>query len=434
MQSNNKQLIEISRLAQALFHSRVLSHKKELKNTERIKAREWKRILTGKERIESLGGNWSGFKIKLREVRDGGREGKRELRSAFNDDFFLSCSFHILSFWGVFSWRWNARRERICGSFVLLPIEVHRLYLCLALSAPLPPPSAPKHPGSSVPTVSDCQTSPLPCSDLTPTNPPTPLFLLGAIYPLDICRLKEWGTDYRTISTSVFVALDFNIEEDRAVDLMLGAGLSHDVMIEKCKQDFFKKGGTVYYKAARRRVFWTLFKSCTAAGSYAPVKTPLGHPPPKWFTVLCMCKCASVWVCVYETQHRESQVSKLVTVSIQYTVWFQQNQSSFTSKTSSVCQCVHDVYTCIHTCVCMHVYVWLMLQRGGGEKQRHLFSPFDRQTGVCWFSRSWRGREAERGGREAEATGKSWWGKEADTHDGSLTGEDRKCGDRETVG
>lgn len=43
-------------------------------------------------------------------------------------------------------------------------------------------------------------------------------------------------------------------------------------------------------------------------------------------------------------------------------------------------------------------------------KQRHLFSPFDRQTGVCWFSRSWRGREAERGGREAEAeaTGKSW--------------------------
>lgn len=215
---------------------------------------------------------------------------------------------------------------------------------------------------------------------------------------------------------------------------MLGAGLSHDVMIEKCKQDFFKKGGTVYYKAARRRVFWTLFKSCTAAGSYAPVKTPLGHPPLKWFTVLCMCKCASVWVCVYETQHRESQVSKLVTVSIHYTVWFQQNQSSFTSKTSSVCQCVHDVYTCIHTCVCMHVYVWLMLQRGGGEKQRHLFSPFDRQTGVCWFSRSWRGREAERGGREAEATGKSWWGKEADTHDGSLTGEDRKCGDRETVG
>lgn len=139
MQSNNKQLIEISRLAQALFHSRVLSHKKELKNTERIKAREWKRILTGKERIESLGGNWSGFKIKLREVRDGGREGKRELRSAFNDDFFLSCSFHILSFLGGFSWRWNARRERICGSFVLLPIEVHRLYLCLALSAPLPP-------------------------------------------------------------------------------------------------------------------------------------------------------------------------------------------------------------------------------------------------------------------------------------------------------
>lgn len=139
MQSNNKQLIEISRLAQALFHSRVLSHKKELKNTERIKAREWKRILTGKERIESLGGNWSGFKIKLREVRDGGREGKRELRNAFNDDFFLSCSFHILSFWGFFSWRWNARRERICGSFVLLPIEVHRLYLCLALSAPLPP-------------------------------------------------------------------------------------------------------------------------------------------------------------------------------------------------------------------------------------------------------------------------------------------------------
>lgn len=57
-----------------------------------------------------------------------------------------------------------------------------------------------------------------------------------------------------------------------------------------------------------------------------------------------------------------------------------------------------------------------MLQRGGGKvgevrlKQRHLFSPFDRQTGVCWFSRSWRGREAERGGREAEAeaTGKSW--------------------------
>lgn len=102
MQSNNKQLIEISRLAQALFHSRVLSHKKELKNTERIKAREWKRILTGKERIESLGGNWSGFKIKLREVRDGGREGKRELRSAFNDDFFLSCSFHILSFFFFF--------------------------------------------------------------------------------------------------------------------------------------------------------------------------------------------------------------------------------------------------------------------------------------------------------------------------------------------
>lgn len=41
----------------------------------------------------------------------------------------------------------------------------------------------------------------------------------------------------------MFVALDFNIEEDRAVDLMLGGGLSHDVMIEKCKQDFFKKGG-----------------------------------------------------------------------------------------------------------------------------------------------------------------------------------------------
>lgn len=60
-------------------------------------------VSQGKERIESLGGNWSGFKIKLREVRDGGREGKRELRSAFNDDFFLSCSFHILSFLGGFS-------------------------------------------------------------------------------------------------------------------------------------------------------------------------------------------------------------------------------------------------------------------------------------------------------------------------------------------
>lgn len=92
----------------------------------------------------------------------------------------------------------------------------------------------------------------------------------------------------------MFVALDFNIEEDRAVDLMLGAGLSHDVMIEKCKQDFFKKGGTVYYKAARRRVFWTLFKSCTAAGSYAPVKTPLGHPPQ---SDLLFCVCASVQVC-----------------------------------------------------------------------------------------------------------------------------------------
>lgn len=101
------------------------------------------------------------------------------------------------------------------------------------------------------------------------------------------------------------MALDFNIEEDRAVDLMLGAGLSHDVMIEKCKQDFFKKGGTVYYKAARRRVFWTLFKSCTAAGSYAPVKTPLGHPPPK--VIYCsvyvqVCKCVSV--CVWNTAQR----------------------------------------------------------------------------------------------------------------------------------
>lgn len=36
--------------------------------------------------------------MKFREVQDGGREGKRELRSAFNDDFFLSCSFHILFF------------------------------------------------------------------------------------------------------------------------------------------------------------------------------------------------------------------------------------------------------------------------------------------------------------------------------------------------
>jgi len=50
----------------------------DTEKTERIKAGEWKRILTGKGRIESLGGNWSGFKIKLREVRDWGREGKRE--------------------------------------------------------------------------------------------------------------------------------------------------------------------------------------------------------------------------------------------------------------------------------------------------------------------------------------------------------------------
>lgn len=72
---------------------------------------------------------------------------------------------------------------------------------------------------------------------------------------------------------------------------------------------------------------------------------------------------------MYETQHRESQVSKLVTLSIHYTVWFQQNQSSFTSKTSSVCQCVHDVYTCIHTCVYACICVANAAEGRGGEAE-----------------------------------------------------------------
>lgn len=83
-------------LAQALFRNRAQErHWKHWENKKQENEREY---LQEKERIESLGGNWSGFKIKLREVRDGGREGKRELRGAFNDDFFLSCSFHILFF------------------------------------------------------------------------------------------------------------------------------------------------------------------------------------------------------------------------------------------------------------------------------------------------------------------------------------------------
>lgn len=97
----------------------------------------------------------------------------------------------------------------------------------------------------------------------------------------------------------MFVALDFNIEEDRAVDLMLGGGLSHDVMIEKCKQDFFKKGGAVYYKAARRRVFWTLFKSCTEARLQAHMQAQDTFRSPPLKVIYCsvyvqVCKCVSV--------------------------------------------------------------------------------------------------------------------------------------------
>lgn len=171
MQSNNKQLIEISRLAQALFHSRALSHKEELENTERIKAGEWKRILTGKERIESLGGNRSGFKIKLREVRDGGREGKRELRSAFNDDFFLSCSFHILFFFFL-----KVKCKEGKGSAA--PSSSFRHKFTLSTSVSLSLPLSPVRPKASWIISANCER----LSNFTPpllwprSSPPPPFF------------------------------------------------------------------------------------------------------------------------------------------------------------------------------------------------------------------------------------------------------------------
>lgn len=81
----------------------------------------------------------------------------------------------LLSF--LCSQRWAARRERICGSSVPLPLK---LTLSTSASHSLPlSPAAPKHPGSLVPTVCDCQTLTLPlCAPPSPLQQPfTPLLL-----------------------------------------------------------------------------------------------------------------------------------------------------------------------------------------------------------------------------------------------------------------
>lgn len=87
-------------------------------NAKRIKAREWKRILTGKGRIESLGGNWSGFKIKLREVRDGGKRENFVVRLMTLSVFHvLFMSFFLLfpHFLALCPEGAEARRRRLCS-------------------------------------------------------------------------------------------------------------------------------------------------------------------------------------------------------------------------------------------------------------------------------------------------------------------------------
>lgn len=126
-------------------------------------------------------------------MRDGRKEGKRELRSAFNADFFLSCSFHIIFFLSplfhtahsrrcLFSLKVKCRETE--DLWFLRPLAI-KLTLSTSASLPLPLfPSAPKHPGYLVPTVSDCQTSPLPLG--WPCVPPhTPLLAATPPPPLD---------------------------------------------------------------------------------------------------------------------------------------------------------------------------------------------------------------------------------------------------------
>lgn len=124
------------------------------------------------------GGGWSGCKIKLREVRGGGREN-------FVVRLMMISFFHVLfkSFFSFFSFlstrvrfqgvlKGECKEERICASSLMIethPIS-HSLVLSTSLSlslcpSPCPPP---KRPGSLVPTVSDCQLTPPPC----PPPPP----------------------------------------------------------------------------------------------------------------------------------------------------------------------------------------------------------------------------------------------------------------------
>lgn len=138
----------------------------EKKNGERMKENTYRK----RENEVPQGANRSGFRIELGEVRDGAQEQtvvQLMMISLFDVHvislFFFSPSPKV---------KCKEEKKKEGSASVSSPqdrdsprLPLPRLLCPLSLSTP-------KHPGYLVPTVSDCQTSPLPLRGWPPCPPP----------------------------------------------------------------------------------------------------------------------------------------------------------------------------------------------------------------------------------------------------------------------
>lgn len=152
-------------------------------------------------------------------------------------------------------------------------------------------------------------------------RPPLPYSHLAAIHSSDIWC---WLTDLSSIKDNkklLYVGLCMVFAKtywwSHCSSLMLGSEFPHNAIHKNVKAEYRQE---ITRLQEILGVSWTHIKSCTVAGLQAHMRLSrnLWVTLLKWFSTVCpqvyVCVCVSTWVSVWH--HRESQVSKSVSVSI----------------------------------------------------------------------------------------------------------------------
>lgn len=154
---------QITRLIFLFCHGQSFTMRQRGK--KRQERRENEREYLQEERVPQ-GANRSGFRIELGEVRDDAQE-----QTVVHLMMISLFDVHVIFLFFFLPGGEMQREKRICVSSVP---SGSRLTPFTSASLPLPlSPSTPKHPGYLVPTVSDCQTLPLPLRGWPPLPSPS---------------------------------------------------------------------------------------------------------------------------------------------------------------------------------------------------------------------------------------------------------------------